>query len=171
MTLTLHNYSRVARGVIRRYFPAGCSSKGRAVSFVAGRQLWNCCVGDHSMKDAKWTRLSLLVLLSFANLAWSQTGLTSLRGTVTDSSGALLAGSQISLDNPTTGFRASRNSDQSGAYEFPQIPPGRYTVTATRAGFGRQAKTAELLVSQPATIDFVLSVQAIEETVEVSDVA
>jgi len=123
------------------------------------------------MKDATWTRLSLLVLLSFANLVWSQTGLTSLRGTVTDSSGALLAGSEISLDNLTTGFRASRTTDQSGAYDFPQIPPGRYTVTATKAGFGKQAKTAELLVSQPATINFALTVEAIAETVEVSDVA
>src|SRR5207237_2624870 len=65
----------------------------------------------------------------------------------------------------------SHSTDQNGAYEFPQIPPGKYTITATKEGFGKQAKVAELLVSQPATINFALSVQATTETVEVSDIA
>ena len=113
-------------------------------------------------------RLSLCCLPLFA---WSQTGLTSLRGTVSDPSGALLADAQVTLEEPTTGFHASRNTDQSGAYEFPQIAPGKYTITASKAGFGRQTKAAELLVSQPATINFALSVRTINETVEVSDIA
>lgn len=112
-----------------------------------------------------------LLLLGSAVLVYSQTGLTSLRGTVTDPSGALLAGAEVTLEQPTTGFHATRSTDQNGAYEFPQIPPGKYAITATKAGFGKQVKTAELLVSQPATINFALSVQAITETVEVSDIA
>src|SRR4029077_11286458 len=47
----------------------------------------------------------------------------------------------------------------------------RYTITTTKAGFGKLVKAAELLVSQPATINFALSVQAINESVEVSDIA
>ena len=121
------------------------------------------------------TRSNLLVaclsLLGLTTFGWSQTGLTSLRGTVTDPSGALLAGAEIVLEEPATGFRATRSTDQSGAYEFPQIPPGKYTVTVTKAGFGKRTKAAELLVSQPATINFALSVQTINETIEVSDVA
>src|SRR5215475_868090 len=113
-------------------------------------------------------RLSLCCL---PLLGWSQTGLTSLRGTVSDPSGALLADAQVTLEEPTTGFHATRNTDQDGAYEFPQIAPGKYTITVSKAGFGRQAKAAELLVSQPATINFALSVQTINETVEVSDIA
>ena len=112
-----------------------------------------------------------VLFLGLSLSSWSQTGLTSLRGTVTDPSGALLAGAQIMLEEPTTGFHASRNTDQSGAYEFPQIPPGKYTITVTKAGFGKQTKAAELLVSQPATINFALSVQSINETIEVSDIA
>ncbi|MGA8869159.1 MAG: carboxypeptidase-like regulatory domain-containing protein, partial [Candidatus Sulfotelmatobacter sp.] len=113
----------------------------------------------------------LLCALACPLLLWSQTGLTSLRGTVTDSSGAILAGAAVSLENPATGFHEAHSTDQNGDYEFPQIPPGKYTITLTKAGFGKQVKTAELLVSQPATINFALTVQATTETVEVSDVA
>lgn len=120
----------------------------------------NCC---------KW--LFWALFLGGAALLWSQTGLTSLRGTVTDPSGALLAGAEVGLDNAATGSHITRSTDQNGTYEFPQLAPGRYTITVTKAGFGKQAKTAELLVSQPATIDFALSVAAKLETVEVSDVA
>lgn len=121
---------------------------------------------------ARWTSVALLFCsLLFPILLRSQTGLTSLRGTVTDASGAVLTGAAVSLDNPATGFHAAYTSDQNGAYDFPQIPPGKYTITVTKAGFGKQAKSAELLVSQPATINFALSVQAISETIEVSDIA
>lgn len=101
-------------------------------------------------------RLSLCCL---PLLGWSQTGLTSLRDTVSDPSGALRADAQVTLEEPATGFHASRNSDQSGGYEFPQIAPGKYTITVSKAGFGRQAKAAELLVRQPATINSALAVQ------------
>jgi hypothetical protein len=53
---------------------------------------------------APWKRFSfLLFCLACPLLIWSQTGLASLRGTVTDSSGALLAGAEVSLENPSTG--------------------------------------------------------------------
>jgi len=113
----------------------------------------------------------LVFLLLFPALASSQTGLTSLRGTVTDPSGAMVAGADVSLDDPATGFHASHPTDPNGTYEFPQIPPGKYTITVNTSGFGKQSKQAELLVSQPATINFVLSVQASTTTVEVSDIA
>ena len=122
------------------------------------------------MTRCKWMGLWLL-FLGYSIFGWSQTGLTSLRGTVTDPSGALLAGAEVRLEEPTTGFHATQNTDQSGAYEFPQIPPGKYTITASKSGFGKQVKAAELLVIQPATINFGLSVQTINETVEVSDIA
>jgi hypothetical protein len=121
------------------------------------------------MAHRKW--LGLWLLFGFPILVWSQTGMTSLRGTVTDPSGALLAGAEVTLEESATGLHMTRSTDQSGAYEFPQIPPGRYTITTTKAGFGKQVKSAELLVSQPATINFALSVQAINETIEVSDIA
>jgi hypothetical protein len=111
---------------------------------------------------------SLALLLVMAMSIQAQTALTSLRGTVTDSSGAAVANAQLVIENQASGFHASRATDSGGGYEFPQIPPGTYRITASAAGFGTQSKEAELLVNQPATISFALSVQASKEVVEVS---
>ena len=114
--------------------------------------------------------LSLALGLAFviADSLVGQTALTSLRGAVTDPSGGVVPNAQVALDNKATGAHMARTTDSSGEYSFLQIPPGRYTVTVTVAGFGTQSKQAELLVNQPATINFALSVQESKTTVEVS---
>ena len=62
-------------------------------------------------------------------------------------------------------------ADSSGSYSFAQITPSKYTIVAKANGFGDQTKSAELLVNQPATIDFALSVEANTVTVDVSAIA
>jgi Carboxypeptidase regulatory-like domain len=120
------------------------------------------------MKNWRHFLGSCALLFAYAVSLQSQTALTSLRGTVIDPSGAAVPNAQVALDNKATGAHMTRATDSNGEYSFLQIPPGRYTVTATVAGFGTQTKEAELLVNQPATIDFALSVQASKTTVEVS---
>ncbi|MCU1297410.1 MAG: Cna domain protein [Acidobacteriaceae bacterium] len=115
--------------------------------------------------------LGLLAVLLYGHFISAQTAVTSLRGAVTDPSGAMIAGAQVTLDDNANGFHASRTTDATGTYEFPQIRPAKYVITVTGAGFGRQSKEAELLVSQPATINFSMSVTSSETTVEVSGVA
>ncbi|HUX44371.1 MAG TPA: TonB-dependent receptor, partial [Terracidiphilus sp.] len=93
---------------------------------------------------------------------------TSLRGVVKDQTGALVPGATVTLTDKGTGRTFSTASSQTGLYAFPQIPPAKYTITVTAAGFGAQSKSAELLVNQPATVDFSMSVKASAETVDVS---
>ena len=115
--------------------------------------------------------LASALILGFADCVPAQTGLTSLRGTVTDPAGALVPGAQAELKNNATGFHATTKTDSNGAYEFPQIAPGRFTITVTMTGFAAQSKQAELLVSQPATINFILSIQESKSVVEVTSEA
>jgi hypothetical protein len=117
---------------------------------------------------SKWIFLFLLAALS---LAFSQSATTSLRGIVTDPSGALVPGAKIAIVNAADGSSMSVVANGSGSYVFPQIPPARYTITASATGFGNQMKSAELLVNQPATINFNLSVQSTAVTVDVSSTA
>ena len=120
------------------------------------------------MKHAK---LAVLVFLSLAlgPLAFGQAAVTSLRGTVSDTSGGAVAGAQVDLDDRTNGSHATATTGTDGAYEFPQLKPGSYTITvATGGGFAKQTKFAELLVSQPATINFTLSVSSSSTVVEVN---
>jgi hypothetical protein len=101
-------------------------------------------------------------------LTLAQTATTSLRGTIKDSSGALVTKTTINLTDNTTGKIYSTTTDSGGSYIFPQIFPSRYSIEASASGFGDQTKSAELLVNQPATIDFVLTVRSNTVTVDVS---
>ena len=113
----------------------------------------------------------LLIALSLLGCpAVAQIATTSLRGTVVDPSGAVVGGAQVSLLQPSTGFHAEHTTLANGEYSFAQIPPGSYSLKVTASGFASLAKQAELLVNQPATIDFKLSVSAQEE-VEVNATA
>lgn len=122
------------------------------------------------MKRSLWGWV-LVCALSFVSVVFGQIATTSLRGTIKDPSGALVPGATITLTDNANGksFSAAANSD--GLYSFPQINPSKYTIRVTAAGFGDQTKTAELLVNQPATIDFEMTVQASTVTVDVSAVA
>lgn len=110
----------------------------------------------------------LLCILSTASLLVSQTATTALRGIIKDPSGALVPGATVTITNNANGQSLSATADASGLYQFPQIAPAKYTIVVDAPGFGKQTKTAELLVNQPATIDFALSVESSTVTVDVS---
>jgi hypothetical protein len=103
----------------------------------------------------------------------AQSAVTSLRGTITDQSGAVVAGAHVTITDPETGARGERVTDPRGAYDFEQIKPGNYTVLVEATGFASQKQIGlELLVNQPNTADFKLPVgQAAIQTVEVVDTA
>ncbi len=106
--------------------------------------------------------------VAFCGPAWSQASFSSLRGTITDSSGAVVPGATVTLVNKATSVQSTQTASGSGEYNFQQIAPGTYVISANGSGFGSQSKQADLLVNQPATINFKLTVQATAETVDVS---
>jgi hypothetical protein len=122
------------------------------------------------VKRSLWG-LVLLCTFSTATLAFGQNATTSLRGTIKDPSGALVPGATISLTDTATGSALSTTSNTAGFYSFPQLNPAKYSIRVSSAGFGDQSKAAELLVNQPATIDFELTVQSSSVTVDVSAIA
>lgn len=107
-------------------------------------------------------------LVFLAGTSIAQIATTSLRGVVKDPSGAVVPGAKVTLVNPANGQTLSATSSAAGEYAFTQIPPAHYTIVVSAAGFGDQKKTAELIVDQPATIDFEMSVQATAQVVNVS---
>jgi hypothetical protein len=112
--------------------------------------------------------LGFVFLLLFPVSALAQGTNTSLRGAVRDQSGAVIPNAEVTLTDTVTGRTLSTHSNAAGEYSFSQIPPSQYTIKVTASGFGDQTKAAELLVNQPATVDFAMSVQASQEVVNVS---
>jgi hypothetical protein len=110
----------------------------------------------------------LLCIAISCSFAFGQSATTSLRGVVKDPSGALIPGATVTLTDKSVDKTLTAVTNSSGSYQFLQITPSAYLITVTAQGLGSQSKTAELLVNQPATIDFTLSIQASSVTVDVS---
>ncbi len=94
---------------------------------------------------------------------------TSLSGTVTDTSGAIIPGASVVVKNAGTSIQFDAVTNESGYFSVPALDPGAYTVTVTLMGF----KTAVLNdvrvnASTPATVKVALAVGGLEETVVVT---
>ena len=114
--------------------------------------------------------LAVLGLFSLAGvLSWSQTATTSLRGTISDTRGAVVPEVTVTLTNPETGTSRTMRTDGQGVYQFLQVAPGTYTITAEAPGFAKiKRERVELVVSVPSTLNLQLQVQGQTVTVEVT---
>jgi Carboxypeptidase regulatory-like domain len=116
--------------------------------------------------------ISLWLFLAFPSLALAQTVTTSLRGTVYDPKGAVVAGAFVSITNPATGFTRSTKSDGQGTYQFLELPPAKYDLAANAHGFATLKQSGlELQVATPATLNITMQVAGGTVTVEVSGTA
>ncbi len=113
--------------------------------------------------------LALQLALLAGRPAWSQ-ATTSLRGTVSDPSGAYIAGATVTLTNPLSKIvRTTVTGDNDGGYQFQFLPPGTYTLEVEAKGFQNyEQKGLELLVNTPVTINVQLKVGGGQETVTVT---
>ncbi|MGA6950792.1 MAG: carboxypeptidase regulatory-like domain-containing protein [Candidatus Sulfotelmatobacter sp.] len=106
--------------------------------------------------------------MAFLNF-WAMAQSTSLlNGSVTDPSGAGVAGAKITLTDPATGLQRTTTSNGTGLYQFLDVPPGDYRLAATASGFSPYvASNVTLVVKTPSTINIQLQVEGIKTSVEV----
>jgi hypothetical protein len=92
-----------------------------------------------------------------------------ISGTVTDPSGALVAGATVTVTMPSTGFTQSATANSQGQYSFPEVQPGVYQVTATASGFAATTYT-DVLIEAARTKDLPIRMRVgqISQKVEVS---
>lgn len=109
------------------------------------------------------------LLLSLPPLVWAQTASTgALTGSVTDISGALIAGVEITATNEATGEARTAVSRENGSYLIPLLPPGSYRVEFSKVGFKTAVRSAlEINVTETARLDVRLELGAVEEQVTV----
>jgi hypothetical protein len=112
--------------------------------------------------------LVLTQLLSFSWMAKAQSASSSIRGTVTDSSGAAIPGAAIALTNIKTGVVVKTQSDSSGSYSFPTVQPGQYSLAVNKQGFATYDLAGfSIEVGQHATEDAPLSVESTSQNITV----
>src|SRR4030095_7809288 len=99
--------------------------------------------------------LAVLVIASFAALAGAQSIDGTLRGEVTDPSGAVVAGAKVTATNVGTNVSTEAISSSSGTFNFPNLLPGTYKVTVETSGFqaytrdGSQVRTNQITEVNP----------------------
>ncbi len=109
------------------------------------------------------------LLLLTAGFGYSQAVNATLLGTVTDSSGAIVPAAKVTLTEVNTGVNRSGQTNESGNYTFPDMPPGQYTVTVEVSGFKKETrKDIALTVNSSTRIDVQLTPGNVTETVEVT---
>jgi hypothetical protein len=92
----------------------------------------------------------LVLCAALAHSAAAQSASGTINGTVTDSTGAIIPGATIEIQNPVSGYQRSTQSDASGAYQFTNVPFNNYHATATMNGFASQS--SDLLVHSSVSI-------------------
>src|ERR1700683_940917 len=90
-------------------------------------------------------------------------------GTVTDSSGAVIAGAAVNLKSKDTGAVLSATTSTTGSYQFTLLKPGSYTLEVSQTGFKLLAQATEVLLGQITLANIKLEVGATSDTVTVSE--
>src|SRR6266699_3628011 len=85
-------------------------------------------------------RLSVVLILFAAavlsaSYAYAQVSGATVSGTITDPSGAAIAGAKVTITNTATGVARDVTADAAGFYQAPNLLPGPYEVTASASGF------------------------------------
>ena len=80
-------------------------------------------------------KLRFLVVCIFllSTIALAQTFRGTILGTVSDSSGNLIAGATVKVHNNGTGLERTATTSSDGSYSIAELPIGIYTVTITQA--------------------------------------
>src|SRR5581483_5737358 len=108
-----------------------------------------------------------LLLSSPAPAQTSTTGV--IVGTVTDNTGAALAGVEVELTNTATGQASKQVNNESGQYNFPSVPPGEYNLAVTARGFRRASVTGiKVDVSKSYTLNVTMEVGEVQQVVEIT---
>ena len=112
--------------------------------------------------------LFLLIILMLTASASAQTTTGSIYGTVVDATGGLIPAAPVKVTNVQTGETHTSRSDASGAYLFPVLDPGDYSVTVQFAGFQSQTQTGiRLDTNQNVHVNFSLHAGDVSQTVNV----
>jgi hypothetical protein len=119
------------------------------------------------MRFVKVVAFALLVP-TFAAMLWSQTGTSTVRGTVTDPQGRVIPDATLTLTNIANNAPRTVKSSDGGAFTFDFLPPGEYRLEAEAPGFKKRVENnVRALVGKQTEANLQLEVGTVGEVVEV----
>ena len=124
------------------------------------------------MRDLRSIFVGLVGLFLCVAPSYSQAVNATLLGTVLDSSGAVVANAKVAITEETTAVTRTGQTNDSGNFTFPDLPPGRYTVAVELSGFKKEVrKGIDVVVNSTSRVDLQLQPGQLSETIEVTAAA
>ena len=106
---------------------------------------------------------ALWALLALAAFAQNPRG--TVRGTVQDTSGGRIPGARIALSDEQLSFSREAQTDSQGYFAIEELPPGRYLLAVTAAGFAEARSQVVVAVSSVREVTITLETQSLAESV------
>jgi hypothetical protein len=114
------------------------------------------------------TALKLVLFVSISATLWAQ-ATSAILGTVTDPSGAAVAGANVAVRNTETGVSRTTVTVENGNYQVLSLPVGQYEVRVEKPGFKAVLRSGiNLVVAQEAVVNVPLEVGQVTQSVTVT---
>jgi hypothetical protein len=127
---------------------------------------------SRAIEPTGYLGVAVLILVStlLAGNASAQVDAGSIRGQVTDSSGAAVPLAEVTILNEATGTKQSVKTDGTGNYSFAPVRIGSYTISAEMPGFDRQVQEhVRVDIQQERAVALALRTGSVQQSVVVSD--
>lgn len=126
------------------------------------------CGQTDQRRSIRWIA-GLILILGLPVFAWAQSVNSSISGTVTDPSGAIIPGVELSLKSVATSTMTKFTTGSDGLYSFPNLQLGEYEIEASAAGFRHYIQSGiRINLNQAVRVDIKLELGATDQRVEVS---
>src|SRR5436190_16545876 len=120
---------------------------------------------------------SRTLLLALAAAVWAPASLwpqgettSAIVGAVSDPAGAAIAGAKVTITSTDNGLKRSVKTDDTGRFNFPQLKPGPYSVTAEADRFEPQQTNSVLAgLGQKQSVDFTLKIATSNQNITVTE--
>ena len=139
----------------------------------AGKRLCSRSFAFSKLLTIPHIALSIFALLLIASpSARAQGGgNVAITGTVSDPSGAVIAGAKVTVTQLSTSLVRTDTTNSAGLFNFPSLPASTYSVTVEAAGFKKWSQTVVMLADQVRNMDVHLEVGALTQQVTVQESA
>jgi hypothetical protein len=116
--------------------------------------------------------LAFIVSICGASATFAQEVTATITGTVTDPSGAAVAGANVTATSVERGTKYAASTNDAGIYRIPLLPVGNYDLRVEKAGFQTALYPAfTLVLNQIARVDVEMKVGQVSQTIEVTGAA
>ncbi len=115
------------------------------------------------------TLVTMILSVMMLGNAFAQSGTSTIRGNVSDQTGAAVPGATVTVRNPANNFSRSTTTNADGSFSFPGLPPATYNLTVEAGSFKKAVVTGvQALVDNTAVRNIPLEAGDVSATVDVT---